>query len=54
MQRVLVELLGRRDLDDRAEVHHRDPVGDVPDDREIVRDEQVRQVELLLQRPRAG
>ena len=31
------------DLDDLAEVHHRDAVGDVPDDREVVRDEEIRQ-----------
>ena len=49
MERVVVELVGRRDLDDRAEVHDRDPVGDVADDREVVRDEEVREVELLLQ-----
>ncbi len=37
------------DLDDPAEVHDRDPVGDLPDHREVVRDEDVRQVELALQ-----
>ena len=31
------------DLDDPAEVHHRDPVGDVAHDGEVVGDEQVRQ-----------
>ena len=31
----------RPDLDDPAEVHHRDAVGDVPHHREVVRDEQV-------------
>ena len=36
----------RRDLDDPAEVHHRDPVGDVPHDRQVVRDEEVGQAEL--------
>ena len=37
------------ELDDHAEVHHRDPVGDVADDAEVVRDEDVREVELVLQ-----
>ena len=32
-----------------AEVHDGDPVGDVVDDAEVVRDEDVRQVELVLQ-----
>ena len=49
MERVVVELLGRRDLDDLAEVHDRDPVGDVPDDGQVVRDEEVREVEVALQ-----
>ena len=40
---------GRRDLDDRAQVHHGDAVGDVADDGEVVRDEQVGERELLLQ-----
>ena len=35
-------------LDDLAEVHHRDPVGDVADHAEVVRDEQIRQAELVL------
>ena len=50
MVRLLVQLARRRHLDDAAEVHDRDPVRDVPDDREVVRDEQVREVELVLQR----
>ena len=41
-------------LDDAAEVHHRDARRDVLDDREIVRDEQVRQPEARLQVARAG
>ncbi len=49
VQRVVVELLGGRDLDDPAEVHDRDPRRDVTDDREVVGDEQVRQPELPLQ-----
>ncbi len=38
-----------RDLDDLAEVHDRDPVRDVADDREVVRDEEVRQLEVGLE-----
>ena len=49
MERVVVELLGRRDLDDPAEVHDRDPVGDVADDGQVVRDEEVGKVEVLLE-----
>jgi hypothetical protein len=46
-----VEHLGRRaGFDDPAEVHHGDAVGDVAHHRKIVRDEQVGQAELLLQR----
>ena len=40
---------GGSDLDDAAEIHHRDAVADVPHDREIVRDEQDREAELALQ-----
>jgi hypothetical protein len=49
VQRPAEELLGGRQLDDLAEVHDRDPVGDVADDGEVVGDEEVRQVELVLQ-----
>ena len=49
MERVDVEVVGRSDLDDLAEVHHRDPVRDVADDGEVVRDEQVGQAELGLE-----
>ena len=37
------------DLHDLAEVHHGDAVGDVSDDREVVRDEEVREPELVLE-----
>ena len=37
------------DLDDAAEVHHRDPVADMADDREVVGDEQVGQAETILE-----
>ncbi|MFI5054653.1 MAG: ATP-binding cassette domain-containing protein, partial [Acidimicrobiia bacterium] len=49
MDRALEELVDGRRLDDHAQVHHRDPVGHVADDTEIVRDEHVREVELVLQ-----
>ncbi len=44
-----VQLVDGRDLDDPAEVHDRDPVGDVADDAEVVRDEHERQPQLALQ-----
>ena len=46
MERRRPELLRRRALDDLAEVHDRDGVGDVADDREVVRDEQEAELEL--------
>ena len=49
MLRILVQLGRRADLDDMAEVHDRDAVGDVPDDAQIVRDEDVGEVEIGLQ-----
>ena len=42
-------LVGRAELDDPAEVHHRDAVRDVADDGEVVGDEHERQVEPVLQ-----
>ncbi len=39
---------GGADLDDTAEVHHRDPVAHVPDDAEVVGDEQIGEVEFPL------
>ena len=44
-----VELLLVRDLGDLAEVHHEDAVGDVADDVQVVRDEDVREPEVALQ-----
>lgn len=38
---ILVQVGGGRVLHDLAEVHHRDAVRDMPDDAEIVRDEQI-------------
>ena len=49
MERVLVELLGRRQLGHLAQVHHADAIGEVLDDREVVRDEQIGEAELPLQ-----
>ena len=46
----LVDVVLRADLDDLAEVHHRHAVGDVPHDRQVVRDEDVREAEIALQR----
>jgi hypothetical protein len=47
---LLVQLVDRPDLGEAAEIHHRHPVADVLDDAEVVRDEEVRQAELGLQR----
>ena len=38
-----------RQLDDAAEIHHRDALAEMPHDRQIVRDEQVGQAEALAQ-----
>ena len=42
---VREELRRRRALDDAAEVHHDDAIGDVLDHAEVVADEQVGEVE---------
>ncbi len=47
VQRRRVERVARGDLDDPAEVHHRDAVADMAHDREVVRDEEVRQTQAL-------
>ncbi len=49
MSRLAIQGIAVGDLGDLAQVHHGDPVGDVLDHRQVVRDEQVRQVELALQ-----
>ena len=41
--------LGRPRLDDAAQVHHRDPLGDLPHDGEVVGDEEVGQPAVALQ-----
>ena len=50
VRRALVDVVPRPDLDDLAEVHDRDAIGDVTDEREVVGDEQVRETEVALQR----
>ena len=50
MRRRVVDVVLRADLDDLAEVHHRDAVGDVAHDGQVVRDEDVGQAEVALQR----
>jgi hypothetical protein len=49
VERPRVELARGRALDDPPEVHHRDPVADVPDDRQVVRDEQVGEAQPVLE-----
>src|SRR5262245_25363435 len=44
-----VDLRGRRRLDDASEVHDYDAVGEMPNDTEVVADEQVGEPELLAQ-----
>ena len=46
VERLLPEPAGRPGLDHAAEVHDRDGVGDVADDRQVVRDEEQPQAEL--------
>src|SRR5579884_2172200 len=47
--RMLVQALRGADLEDPAEVHDGDPVGDLPDHREVGGDEDVREPELALE-----
>ena len=49
MQRPLEQRRGGRDLDERAEIHHRHPVAHEPDDAQVVGDEEVGQTEPLAQ-----
>ena len=49
MARPRIEQVRGADLDQLAEVHDADPVADVAHDRQVVRDEQVGQPELLAQ-----
>src|SRR5437868_2726752 len=49
MPGVVVEIRRLRVFDHLAEVHDGDPVADVPYDRQVVRDEEIGQAEVLLQ-----
>jgi len=49
MLRGAEDALRRADLDDPTQVHHRDTVGDVADDLQVVADEEIGQVQPLLQ-----
>src|SRR5579859_1015742 len=49
MQWAFVQKVARGQLDDLADVHHRHAIADVAHHRQIVRDEQIREVELPLQ-----
>jgi hypothetical protein len=46
MERGFVQLIGRSGLDDDTQVHDRDPIADMAHDREVVRDQKERQIEL--------
>src|ERR1700674_2520269 len=48
-RRLAVQILRRRELYDLAQIHHRDPVSDVLDDREVVRDEHVGEIVISLE-----
>jgi hypothetical protein len=43
------DLVASAGLHDAAEVHHRDPVAKILNDRQVVRDEQAREPELAVQ-----
>ncbi len=47
--RIVEEFAPLGDLDDAAEIHHADAVGHVPDDGEVVADEEIGEAELVLQ-----
>ena len=49
MPRRVVDVARFTELDEFAEVHHADPVGDVMHHREVVRDEYVSEALLLLE-----
>ena len=49
LARIAVDVVGIRDLDDLALVHHHHLVGDVLHDGQVVRDEDVGEPELGLQ-----
>ena len=49
MQRPLEQIVAGRQFDDPPDIHDRDPVADMPDDAQIVGDEDETQFALLLQ-----
>ena len=49
MQRIVEQFVAVGEFDDAAEIHHRDALAEMPHHREIVRDEQIGQAELLAQ-----
>ncbi len=49
MLRAAPDLVAPADLDQRAEIHHRHPVGDVLDHREVVADEKIGDAEPALE-----
>src|SRR5262245_59381969 len=49
MERIVEQLVAIRDYDDPAEIHDRDALAQMPNDREVVRDEQIRQTETPAQ-----
>src|SRR5437764_2832333 len=48
-QRLTIEIVRRRQLHDLAQIHHRHAVGDVLDDRQVVRDEHVGEIVVALE-----
>ena len=49
MLAVAIDRFGRRDLDNLAEIHHRDASADMFHHAQIVRDKKIGQLEFLLQ-----
>ena len=49
MQRLTIELLGSRRLNNLAKIHHRHSISEILNHREIVRDEEKGQAQLLLE-----
>src|SRR5262249_60626844 len=49
MERMIEQLVAFGELDDAAEIHDRDALTKMPYDRQIVRDEQIGEVELVAQ-----
>ena len=49
MARTGEQVFGRRHFGNAAQIHHRDPVGDVLDDGQVVADEDLSQAEALSQ-----